>query len=136
MRRVQGLAHLADQLKRPTRFERALRRQECPQVGALNMAHRRPQLPVRLAGHIHGHDVGMIERGRQFCLEQEAFAEALVGSQLRRDQLERNHSPQPQIPRQIDNAHAPTSEHRLQPISGQIRANAGICLNAHPWRQA
>jgi hypothetical protein len=131
VRRVQGLGDLADELKRPARFERALRHQQRPQVGALHVTHRHPQLPIRLSGPVDGDDVGVIERGRQLRLTQEALAEARVGSQLRRHQFERHAPLQPQVLREVDDPHPAPAQHRLQPVAGQIRAEAGIRLDAH-----
>ncbi len=76
---------------------RALRRQPAvravdqrAQVGALDVAHRQVQHALVLARLVDGHDVRVVDRGRELRLRLEAVAEVEVVGELGRDHLERD----------------------------------------------
>jgi hypothetical protein len=80
---------------------------------------------------MHRHHVGVVERRRQLGLPEEALAEAGVARQLRRDQLQGDLPLEPEVLRQVDDAHPAPADHRLDPVTRQIGADVGIRLDAH-----
>ena len=70
----------------------------------------------------------MVERGGQPRLGQEPLAEALVVGQLRREQLQRHVAVEREIVGAVDDAHPAAAEQRLQPVAGELRADARSCV--------
>ena len=83
-------ATCASRCDRARGLERRLLVEQTGEVGAVDVAHRDVELPVGLAGVVDREDVRVIERGRQLALDEEPLAEALVGRQFRREQLQRD----------------------------------------------
>ena len=126
VRGVERLADLRAQLERPNRLQRPLTPEQRREILTLDEAHRDPQLTVRLPRRVHRHDVGVVERRRQPSLTQEPLPETPISRQLRRDQLQRHPPVEPQVVRQIHDAHPATAHHRLQPVTGQLRADPRV----------
>ena len=90
---VQRVGDLGADPDRAFGWQRSLRRQERPQVGPLDVAHRDEQRPVGLARGVDRDDVGVLGRGRGFGLPDEPLAERLVLRQLRGQELQRDLAP-------------------------------------------
>ena len=105
----------------------ALPPQERPQVLALDVARGQVQLSCLLAGGKHGQHVGMVERGCEARLLEEALAKALVGGELRGDQLERHRALEREIACPVDDPHAATADLRLDVVAGEngVRCELG-----------
>src|SRR4029450_9795487 len=87
VRRVERFRHLAADLQRLLQLESSFALEQRLQVLALDVAHRKVELAVGLAGRMHGQNMRVAERGGQLRLPEEAFTEALVGSASGGDQL-------------------------------------------------
>ena len=110
---------------------RPLAREQLAQVGALDVAHRDEQRPVRLAGLEDGDDVRVVERGRELRLTQEPGPElAVLG-----ERWERAASVPPCDPAgvvsEVDDAHPATTEQPVDPVAGQYRPDPRIRADAH-----
>ena len=126
--RVGGVERSGDLLERcgrPRRLERALAQHRL-QVGALDEAHRDVQLPVDLARVVDRDDVRMLDRGRQPRLAQEALAERHVVGELRGEQLQRDVAVEREVVGAVDDAHAAAADQRLDPIAGELGADARV----------
>ena len=94
------------------------------QVGAVDEAHREVELAVDLAGVVDGDDVRVLERGRQPGLAQEALTERAIGGEVRGEQLQRDVAVEREIARAVDDAHPTTADDRLDPVAGELGADA------------
>ena len=91
------------------------------QVGSLHEPHRHEEARLALARLVDGNDVRMLERRLQHRLAPEALAEAGVGAQGRREDLERNDAVERELRRLVDRAHATGAEPPLDPVPGDRR---------------
>ena len=78
-------------------------------------------------------DVGVLERGRQLGLGEEALAEARVPGQLRGDQLERDVALQARVVGAIDDAHPAATDERLDPVAEKRGPDPRVCGNRHAY---
>ena len=83
MRGVEGARDGREQRERALRLERRARREELPQVRALDEPHRDEEPFVVLAGLVDRHHVRVIEARGEPRLAQEALAEPVVVGELR-----------------------------------------------------
>ena len=97
---------------------RAVGPSSAAQVGAVDQVHGHEQQAVLLAGVVDRDHVRVADRDRDPRLLAEAAAEALVGGELRRDDLERDDVVERQVGRLVDDAHPPL------PASPSIRCPA------------
>ena len=81
-------------------------RQEPVRVGAVDVVHRDPELAVDIAAVVHLDDVLVPQRGRDVGLPVEALPVLTVGTDGRREHLERVVAWQAGVLRQVDLAHA------------------------------
>ena len=103
---IQTLGRLRDDIRRSSRRKPANRPQQCLEVEALDETHREVQTPIDLAEVIDIDDVRMINGGGDPRLPLEQLPERRVRAPLRRDHLQRNRTPQPQMARSEHHAHA------------------------------
>ena len=89
------------------------------QVRPRHEAHRQVEHAVLLAAAVDGHDVRVLERGRQARLGPEACRRVLVLHPLRRDELERHGAIEVDVHRLVDDAHAPAVEQPVDPVAGE-----------------
>ena len=68
----------------------------------------------------------MLERGRHPRLREEALAERHVVREMRREQLQRDITVEREIVRAVDDAHPAAADQRLDPIAGELGADARI----------
>ena len=62
----------------------------------------------------------MVERGGKPRLEQEPFAEAGVGGQLRGEQLQRDPAPEAQLLGEVDDPHPAAAQQRIDAVAGKL----------------
>ena len=68
----------------------------------------------------------MVDRGGEPRLAQEALAEALVLGELGSEHLERDLAPERTVLGPVDDAHPAPPEQGLDPVAGELGADAGI----------
>src|SRR5206468_3625882 len=96
-------------------------------------AHREVEATGHVAGVVDRHDVWMLERDGELGLPGEAFAEALVERQLRRDELQRHRPLQAQVVGPVDDAHAAVADLLLDPIAEELSADLDLSLRDRAW---
>ena len=89
MRLVERAGDLADDQHRAPRLHRPAAPDDRREVGALEVAHREPEVSVLLAGGVDLGDVRMLDTLRVLRLAQEALADLLVVGQVGGQDLER-----------------------------------------------
>ena len=67
-----------------------------------------------------GTTLGWSRRGGQLGLAQEPFPEALVGGQLRGQQLQGHPALQAQLLGEVDDAHAAAAQQRVDAVAGKL----------------
>src|SRR4029450_11904586 len=107
---IQGAGHLAADRHCTRGRKGALRAQELPQIRPSDEAHRKVEATVDLPCVVNRYDVWMLERHCKLRLPGEALAEALIERELRRDELERHGSLQPEVVGAIDDAHGAAAD--------------------------
>ena len=98
-------------------------RDQVPQVGAGNVAHRNVKQPVARPEIVNGDDVRMVQRSRDLRFLAESGPEDLVIGQFGGEDLQRDHVTQPWVLRLVDDAHAAPAKHRTQPVASEVRAD-------------
>ena len=91
----------------------------------LHVAHGDEQPSVGLSRLVHRDDVRVVEACSQLRLTQVALAKSRVPGEVRSEQLRRHFPPQAEILGEVDDAHAAASEHRPDPVAGEVRASRG-----------
>jgi hypothetical protein len=129
VRGVERVGDLGDDARRAHPVQPVLRRQQRAQVGAPDPAHRDEQPPVGFAGLVDRDHVRVVDRGQHARLALEAGSEALVGRQLRRDDLQRHRPVERDLRRAVDGAHAALAGHPLDAVAGE--SLAGCELSQH-----
>ena len=89
------------------------------EVRAFDVAHGQEELALGLAGLEDGHDVGVVDRGREARLREEPGAELGIGGDLRREELEGDLAVERLLRGQPDRAHAAAAEQPLEPVARQ-----------------
>ena len=118
---VERLGDLADKGERTLGRKRPLLREDRAQIAAVHVAGREVELAAAcLAGRVDGEDPGMIERGREARLAQEALAERAIVRQLGRDQLQRDGPVERELGRPVDDPHAAAADDTVDPVAGQL----------------
>jgi hypothetical protein len=128
---VERGGDLAADRNGPVWLQRPLLLQQCPEPPTFDQPHREEELPVDLAGVVDRDDVGMLERGRQLGLNQEAVPEGPVPGKLRGDQLHCNVSLESRVVSPVDDAHPAATKERLDLVPEQRRPDTGVCGNGH-----
>ena len=133
---VERGADLGDHLRRALRRER----RERAQVVAVDEAHREVEQPVLLARLEHRQDVGVIDRGGQPRLGDEALAEARLARPVGGDQLERDRAAERLVGRLVDDPHPAAADEPQDPVAGDDRADqrppTARAVAAAPMRSA
>ncbi len=124
--RVQRARHLCDDRRRPDRVDGPELADERAEVGPLDVAHGDEQLAVGLAGLVDGDDVRVFERCRGLRLADEPLTEAGILGELGGQDLEGDPPFQPVVQGQIDDAHPPAPEHRLDAISSKFGSDGDV----------
>ena len=122
VRRVEPGGDLGDDRRRDVRRQALLALEQRVQVGPAHPAHDQVEVPVRLAGLVDRHDVGVVDRRREARLALEALAEVAVGGVVRGDQLERHRAPEIQLRGPVDDAHAAATGDRIDAAAGELFA--------------
>ena len=68
----------------------------------------------------------MLERGRHPRLGQEPLAERDVVREMRGEQLQRDITVEREIVRAVHDAHPTAAEQLVQPVAGELRADARV----------
>ena len=123
---VEGARDLLHDPDGPGGLERPAAQHDL-QVAADDEAHHDVQLPVDLARVVDRHHVRMLQRRRHPRLRQKPLPERHVLGEMRRQQLQRHITIERQITRPIDNPHPTPTQQRLQPITGKLRPDGGVC---------
>ncbi len=120
-----GIERRCERREEPQRLlqaERALSVEQAPQVLSLDVAHGQKQLTLHLSCLIEGNDAGVVERGTELRLSQEALPEVLVFSQSLGQELERHLPAELLLQGEVDDTHAALSQQPLQPEAGDSGA--------------
>ena len=128
---IERGGHLVEQSQRPSGPQASLLGQHALEIAALHVAHGDVEHPVDLTRLEDRDHVGVIERGGQLRLPEEALPEALVPGQIGGQQLQRHPALQAQILGQIDVAHPTPPEQRLDPVARKLRADTRINRDSH-----
>src|SRR6185295_12968410 len=120
VRRVERVCDVAQQVDGARGLERRVRPQQPPEVRAFDVAHRDVEEAVRLAGAVHREDVRVLERGRNLRLGQEPTTKPVVAGELRREQLQRDLTLEPQVCRTVDDAHPASADELLDAVAEQL----------------
>ena len=129
---VQRGRDLAGDRERAPHGQPALLGDQRLQVGPLDAGHRDPEEVVVLARVVDRDDVGVVERGREPRLAQEAVAE--VGfAEPRREELQRGPAPQAYVLGPVDDAGAAATELLDDPVAAELGADALVQLHAHQF---
>ncbi len=123
---VECVRKLGRDRESPPRLERRLFPKHALQVCPLDVPHGDVELPVYFAGVVDRNDCRMVDRGRELGLPKKALAEVGVAGELGREELQRHPPLEPEILREVDDAHPSSAEERLDPITGEHAADAGI----------
>ena len=118
--RVEGICDLPEQGHGAIRRKHPLRGEQPLQVAAVDQPHREIKAPGHLTRVVDRNDRGVIERGCQPRLAQEALAEANIPGELRCEELERYMPLQGEIARPVDDTHAAATKQRLDPVAGKL----------------
>jgi hypothetical protein len=81
VRRVQGGGHLGHDVAGTARGKPAMLLEDRQHVAPLDQAHRDEQDPFGLAGFEDGHDVRVVDRGRDAGFPDEPLPERLVAAE-------------------------------------------------------
>ena len=119
---VERFGDLTDESQRTLGRKRPFVRQNRPKIGAVHVPGREIQVAARFAGCVDGEDPGMIERGREARLAQEALVERAIVRKLGRDQLQRDRPVERELGRPVDDPHAAATDDTVDPIAGQLRS--------------
>ena len=123
---VEGHCHPLQDRKRVGRLESPPLIEQRLEIAALDVTHGEVEEPLCLPGFVDRDHLGLLERGREPRLTQEALTEALVFGELGRDELERHTPLEPGILGKVDDAHAASPEPGLEPVAGKLGADARI----------
>ena len=119
---LKGVGDLGADPRRPFGRQGSFRRQERPEVGALDEAHREVELAVGLPGRVHGHDVGVLGRGGGVGLVDEPFAEGRIGGELGGQELQRDLTFGVRLVSEVDDPHPAAPDLRLDAEAGDLPA--------------
>ncbi len=129
--RVQRAGHLSPDAKDSRGGQPVVLSRQRLQVRPVDVAHRDVENSLGVARVVDRDDVRVQQRGGRSRLADEPFAEALVLGQLRREQLEGDHVPEPQVLGAIHHAHAATTADALDPVSGENRSDPRFGRHGH-----
>ena len=127
MRRVQTSGELLHDRERPLHRERSLGSNQPREVGTLDVPHRDEQGSASLARLEHRNDVRVPERCRHPRLATESVAELLVLGELGREELQGHPATVPGR-REIDHAHPPAADERVDPVAGDLGPDGRIAV--------
>ena len=120
VRGIQRPRGLAQQEQRGLRLQAAPLLDHLPQVSPGHVPHRDIQQLI-LGAHVVDRDhVRVVQRRGDPGLLQEPGPEHVIGSQLRRQHLQRDDTAQPQVLRLVDHAHPAAAEHRARPVAREL----------------
>lgn len=90
-------------------------------IGALDIVHRDPQMPVEGAAVVDADDVGMPQRRREIGLPIEPFAELGIGRHRLGEDFDHVAARQPGMQRQVDLGHATGAQLPQDRVAGERR---------------
>ena len=128
---VEGVGHLVEQGEGPAGLELSLLGEQAPQVAPLDVAHGDVEQALDLSRLVDRRDAGVVDRGGELGLPQEALTETLVPGEIGGEQLQGDLALEAQILGQVDVAHPAPAEQGLDPVAGQLGTDAGICGERH-----
>ena len=120
VRRVERIADLHEEAQDARGRQRALLGEELLQVAAGDVAHGDEQVPIRLAGLVDGHDVGVVQGRREPGLADEPLLELLVLRERGGQQLQGNLAAEARVLGAVDHGHAATADHRLDAVARDL----------------
>ena len=135
VRCVQRLRDLLEKRNRAARLERAFRREQLPEVGALDVAHREEEGTVVFPRTEDRDDVRMVERRGDTRLVQEALPESVALRELGSDHLQRHPTPEAELLGAIDRAHSASADEPFDLVAGNLAPDylVGAPSQGHPW---
>jgi hypothetical protein len=128
--RIQGARHLRENVCRVPRVQTAAL-QTLFQVPPLDVTHGDEEEVLARPGLVDRDDVGVVDRGGQLRLAQEAVTERCILGEAGSQELQRNLPLEPQILGQVDDAHAAPAEQRLDPVAGELGADPRVVAHLH-----
>ena len=116
---VQGARDRMQQRPDALGLESPLSLDQAAQVCAAHVPHRDEQIAVDLAGLVDGHDVRVVEPGRELRLADEPAPERRVGRELRGQHLDRDAACEARVFGQVDDAHPAPAQLGLDAIPAE-----------------
>jgi hypothetical protein len=107
-------------------------RDQAAQVDAVDVLHGDVEQPVRLAGVVDRHHVGVGDLPAKAGLAQEAGAEGLVVGEVLAQQLERDVPPEAELLGAVHDAHAAPADQLDQAVAGDGPAHQRVGSHAPP----
>ncbi len=105
---------------------------DASQVGAVDVLHVDEKPAVDLTGVIHGHHVGVMQRGRQPGLLKETRLPGRVGAELGPENFQRVQAAQSGIADEVDLAHSSSAQLFDDGEPGEVRS--WLEHAPHPFR--
>ena len=122
----QRRGDLGDDARRATWLEPLLLREQRPEVGPLDEAHREVERTPLGARVEDRDDVRMIQRGGEAALALEARAEHAVAGEVGREHLQRDRPIERHVRRAVDDAHPSPPGHCVDAVAREGRADAQL----------
>ena len=133
VRRVERLCNRPEQRDRALRGERSLLRDQLVQVDAVDEPHDDVEAPVLLACVEHLDDARVVDLGGRAPFALEPAAERRVGGEIGRQELDCTGLVEPQVAAAVHGAHAAATDHRLDPMTGEDRADQRVRSHCSPF---
>ena len=113
VRCVEGLGDLIEERERTRRRQPLLASEQVAEVATVDVSHREVEHSAGVPGRDGGDDVRMVEARCELRLAQEPLPEALVFSELRREQLEGDAATATRVHGDIDGSDRAFADQRL-----------------------
>ena len=130
MGRIQGTRQLRQDADRVGRIQTAAS-ESLVQVMPLDVSHGDEEEVVGRAGLVDRDDVRVVDRRRELRLAEEAVAERPVLGEGGGQQLHRDLPLESEIFGQVDDAHAPRAQQRVDPVAGELGADPRVVAHLH-----
>jgi hypothetical protein len=134
VRRVERRPDLADDPRRTLGRKPALAAHQAADVVAGDVAHRDVRDAVLLARVIDRDDVGVVDRRGDLRLAHEALPDRLVLEQPGRDDLQGDGAVERELRGPVDDAHAATAGHRVDPVAREDAAGFQLTHRREVYR--
>jgi hypothetical protein len=119
MCRIQRLAELHHQVRRPCGLEASLASKQLCERRPIHELHGEEELAVYLTDLVHGEDVRMSERRHDARLPHEACTEGLLRRQFRCDQFQGNLTLERKVDCAVHDSHSTARDQGLDAEAGK-----------------